>query len=182
MNWIDETGRHEGFVAAVLADGGEPGPRPDGSRVPWWSCNGADGPRAVAVKGACACGWRGGTAHPVDFGDDEATEGYEEATGPYADWERHTTAAEGLIPRDVEQLLGTLQRRIDELCDQQQLLTALRVTARVEGLAPMWSAAAARSARHGLVAWEAIGAPFGLSGDAARIRFTSIPGSSDALD
>lgn len=181
MGWIDETGRHEGFVAAVLADGGEPGPQPDGTRMPWWSYNGADGPRAVAVKGACACGWRGSDAHPVDFGDDEATEGYEADTGPYADWERHTTAAEGLIPGDVEQLLATLQRRIDELSDRQQL-TALRVTARVEGLAPMWSAAAAHSAHRGLVTWEAIGAPFGMSGDAARIRFTMIPGSSDSLD
>ncbi|NUS10793.1 MAG: hypothetical protein HOY69_05220 [Streptomyces sp.] len=181
MGWIDESGRHEGFVTAVLADGGEPGPRPDGSRMPWWAYNGADGPRAVGVRGACGCGWRGGATHPVDFGDDEATEGRTEGTGPYADWERHVTAAEGQMPYDVEQLLGMLGRRIDELSEQQPL-TALRVAARVEGMAPMYSAGAAGAARRALVSWEAIGSPFGLSAEAARTRFALIPGSADSLD
>lgn len=181
MGWVDETGRHEGFVAAVLGDGGEPGPRADGGRTAWWACNGADGPRAVGVRGACGCGWRGGRTHPVDFGDDEATEGYEAETGPYADWERHVAVAEGLVPYDVEQLLAMLGRRIDELSERRPL-TALRVAARVEGLGPMYSAGAARAARRGLVSWEAIGRPFGLGAEAARARFALIPGSADSLD
>src|SRR4051794_25533243 len=118
MSWVDESGRHEGYVGAVLADGGEPAAR-GGGRMPWWGYNGADGPRAVGVRGACECGWRGSVTHPVDFGDDEATEGYEAETGPFADWERHATAAEGLVPYDVEQLLGALQRRIEELSERQ---------------------------------------------------------------
>ncbi|NJP43604.1 hypothetical protein [Actinacidiphila epipremni] len=181
MSWVDETGRHEGFVAAVLGDGGEPGPQPDGSRMPWWAYNGADGPRAVAVRSACGCGWRGGAVHPVDFGDDEATEGYEAETGPYADWERHVTAAEGLVPYDVEQLLGMLRRRVAELAEQQPV-AALRVAAQVEGMAPMLGASAAQAARRGLVSWEAIGRPFGLDAEAARARFALIPGSADSLD
>ncbi|WUH95229.1 hypothetical protein OG900_37120 [Streptomyces sp. NBC_00433] len=108
--------------------------------------------------------------HPVDFGDDEATEGYEAETGPFADWERHATAAEGLVPYDVEQLLGALQRRIEELSERQPV-TALRIAARVESAAPQYSAGAARAARRGLVSWEAIGRAFSTSGEAAQDRF-----------
>jgi hypothetical protein len=169
MSWVDESGRHKGYVTAVLADGGEPAPRPAG-RMPWWSYNGADGPRAVGVKGACECGWRGDATHPVDFGDDEATEGYEAETGPYADWDRHATAAEGLVPQDVEQLLGTLRRRIEELSERQPV-TALRIAARVESAAPQYSAEAARAARRGLVSWETIGRAFSTTGEAAQDRF-----------
>jgi hypothetical protein len=170
MSWVDESGQHEGYVAAVLADGGEPAPPPGGRRLPWWACNGADGPRAVAVRGACACGWRGGATHPVDFGDDEATEGYEAETGPYADWDRHATETEGLVPSDVEHLLDALRRRIEELSERRPV-TALRVAARVESAAPQYSADAALAARRGLVSWETIGKAFSTTGEAARSRF-----------
>lgn len=181
MSWIDETGRHEGYVAAVLRDGGEPAPGPDGARTAWWSCNGADGPRAVGVRGACGCGWRAEQTHPVDFGDDDRTEGYGAGTGPYADWEQHSVAAEGLLPYDVEQLLSMLQRRIDELAEAQPL-RALRVAARVEGMTPIYSAAAAQGAMRALIGWDAIGQEFGIGPEAARDRFSLFYDPADPTD
>ncbi|WP_225845763.1 hypothetical protein [Streptomyces sp. HPF1205] len=169
MEWADESGRHLGYVVAVLEDGGEPGPEPGGRR-PWWHYNGADGPRAVGVKGACECGWRGERTHPVHRGDDEATEGYEADTGPYADWESHVLLAEGAVPYDVEQLLAALGRRIGELAEDQPL-TALRVAARVERTAPEHTLEAVRAARRGLVSWEAIGRSLGCTRQAAHERF-----------
>lgn len=170
MNWVDETGRHEGYLVAVLADGGEPGPSDEG-RKPWWTYNGADGPRAVAVRGACECGWRGSDTHPIHRGDDMATEAYEERTGPYADWDYHVILAEGAVPPDVEQLLATLQRRVEELSARQQI-TALRVAARLEQTAPKISLIAVAAARRGLVSWDGIGRAFGVSRQAAHERFS----------
>ncbi|WP_328911839.1 MULTISPECIES: hypothetical protein [unclassified Streptomyces] len=169
MSWLDESGRHEGYLVAVLADGGEPAPEP-GARKPWWSYNGADGPRAIGVKGACVCGWRGAEAHPIHRGDDEATEGYEAPTGPYADWDEHVTLTEGLVPYDVEQMLAALERRIAELSERRPL-TALRVASRIEKAAPGYSLGAVRAARSGLVSWEAVGQAFGTSRQAAHERF-----------
>ena len=169
MGWVDETGRHEGYVVAVLADGGEPAPDADGRR-PWSSYNGADGPRATAVRGACECGWRGGETHPISRGDDEATEGIEARTGPFADWEYHVTVVEGAVPPDVEQMLAALQRRIAELSERQQI-TALRVAARLEKSASRSTLAAVRAARGGLVSWEAIGRALNVSRQAAHERF-----------
>ncbi|MDH6121399.1 hypothetical protein [Kitasatospora sp. GAS204B] len=169
MRWVDETGRHEGYLAAVLADGSEPGPVADG-RTTWWLYNGADGPRAVGVRGACECGWRGAETHPIDFGDDEATEGVEQRTGPYADWEYHVDQAEGMVPRDVEQLLAALEKRIGQLSERQSV-TALRVVARVEKAVPGYGIGAVRAARANLVSWEAIGKALGCSRQAAHERF-----------
>lgn len=169
MDWTDESGRHTGYLAAVLADGGEPAPPTEG-RKPWWFYNGADGPRAVAVKGACGCGWRGAEGHPIVWGDDEVTEGYDARTGPYADWEYHVTLAEGSVPYDVEQMIAALERRVEEL-SRQQPVTALRVAARVEKAAPHVTLGAVRAARQGLVSWEAIGRALGVSRQAAHERF-----------
>ncbi|UWE09934.1 hypothetical protein [Actinacidiphila bryophytorum] len=174
MSWVDESGQHEGYVAAVLTDGGEPAPPPGGRRMPWWAYNGADGPRAVAVRGACECGWRGSATHPLDFGDDDATEGYEADTGPYADWDRHTAAAEGPVPPDVEHLLEALRRRIAEFAEARPV-TALRIAARVEAEAPRYSTDAALAARRGLVSWETIGKAFHTTAEAAETRFTLRP-------
>jgi hypothetical protein len=156
-------------VTAVLPDGGEPAPDPGGGK-PWWSYNGADGPRAIGVRGACACGWRGTDTHPVHRGDDEATEGYEERTGPYADWEYHVTTAEGAVPHDVEQLLAALRARVAELSGSRPL-TALRVAALVEKTAPQCTLDAVRAARGGLVSWEAIGKALNVTRQAAHERF-----------
>jgi hypothetical protein len=132
-------------------------------------------------RAACGCGWRGEQAHPVDFGDDEKTEGYGSGTGPYTDWERHSVAAEGPLPYDVEQLLAMLQRRIDELAESQPL-RALRVAARVEGMTPIYSAAAAQGAARALIGWDTIGQEFGISPGAARERFSLLYDPADPSD
>ncbi|MFF7156270.1 hypothetical protein [Streptomyces sp. NPDC008139] len=169
MEWVDETRRHTGYVTAVLADGAEPAAPPEG-RKPWWSYNGADGPRAIGVKGACECGWRGAETHPIIRGDDDATEGNDSRTGPMADWEYHVTATEGAVPHDVEQMLAALRRRVEEL-SRDQPLTALRVVARLEETAPALSREAVRAARRSLVSWEAIGRAFGTSRQTTHARF-----------
>jgi hypothetical protein len=170
MRWTDETGRHEGFLAAILPDGGEAPPLDDGRTI-WWAYNGADGPRAIGVKGACQCGWRGTETHPIDFGDDEATIGAEERTGPYADWEYHVEQAEGAIPRDVEQLLATLAKRVEELSAERNL-TALRVVAAMEKTTAATTINAVRAARRNLCSWEGIGRALGRSRQAAHERFS----------
>jgi hypothetical protein len=169
MEWVDESGRHTGYVVAVLQDGLEPAPVP-GGRKPWWFYNGADGPRAAAVRGACECGWRGTQTHPITRGDDEATEGTDRPVGPAADWDAHVIAAEGAVPYDVEQMLTALQRRITELSATQPV-TALRVAARVEQAAPGYSLDAVRAARRALVSWDTIGNAFGTSRQTVHMRY-----------
>ncbi|MFJ3205898.1 hypothetical protein [Streptomyces sp. NPDC086989] len=68
---------------------------------------------------------RGHTTHPAVWGDVTATVGDEARTGRFVDWEYHVTTIEGLIPRDVEQLLTALQHRITEL-SKTSPVTALR--------------------------------------------------------
>lgn len=94
----------------------------------------------------------------------------EAPTGPYADWEYHVAATEGVIPHDVEQMLAALRRRVEELSEHRQL-TALRVAARIEQSAPRLSLGAVRAARGGPVSWEATGRTFGTSRQAAHERF-----------
>lgn len=180
MVWGDETGRHEGYLAAVLADGSEPGPIADG-RTTWWLYNGADGPRAVAVRGACNCGWRGTDTHPIDFGNDEKTEGTGRRTGPYADWEYHIDQAEGGIPRDVEQLLATLAQRVEQLSMAGQSMAALRITAQMEQASSRCTLDAVRLARANLLSWQAIGKSLGCSRQAAHERFSRRLGSLEAM-
>ncbi|MEU6849099.1 hypothetical protein ABZ901_04075 [Actinacidiphila alni] len=179
MEWVDETGRHTGYVAAVLADGAEPprvaaGADDSGRRKPWWSYNGADGPRAVGVRGACVCGWRGTETHPITRGDDEATEGAAARTGPYADWEYHVTATEGAIPYDVEQMLTALRARIEDLSRHQPVM-ALRAAARLEESAPAHTRTAVRAARRALVSWDTIARTLGESPVTAQARFGDGP-------
>ncbi|WP_145902672.1 hypothetical protein [Kitasatospora viridis] len=161
----------------MLPDGGEPGPTADGRTV-WWAYNGADGPRAVGVRGACRCGWRGVESHPVDFGDDEATEAVEQPTGPYADWEQHVELAEGVIPRDVEQLLATLERRVGELAATRSA-TALRVVAQIERTAGATADAAVGAGLRNLLSWEGIGRALGSGPEQARERFGHLAPEGD---
>ncbi|RSS41588.1 hypothetical protein EF912_31350 [Streptomyces sp. WAC07061] len=171
MVWVDETGRHEGSVVAVLADGGEAPPVAalDGSTA-WWDSDGTVSERAAGVKGACGCGWRASQTHPVVWGDVQATEGEDARTGPYADWEYHVTTVEGLVPRDIEQMLDALHARITELAPTQPL-TALRAVARIQDTAPAVAVSVVRAAREAMVTWEAVGAALGCTRQAAHERF-----------
>ncbi|MEU9033311.1 hypothetical protein AB0D45_00060 [Streptomyces sp. NPDC048352] len=171
MGWVDESGRHEGRVAAVLADGQEAAPIVAlGGSTAWWDSDGTVSERAVAVKAACGCGWRASGTHPVVWGDVEATEGEHARTGPCADWEYHVTTVEGLLPRDVEQMLTALQERIGEL-SRTRPVTALRAVARLQDTAPGLAVEAVRAARAAFVTWEAIGAGLGCSRQSAHERY-----------
>ncbi|MFE9426473.1 hypothetical protein ACFYNO_26325 [Kitasatospora sp. NPDC006697] len=189
MSWQDESGRHEGYLAAVLTDGTE-AVRTSGEHAVWWAYDGADGPRAVAVRGACGCGWRGSDTHPIDFGDDEATEGVGARTGPHADWEYHVELAEGAIPRDVEQLLATLGRRVAELCEAGQAGAALRSLAEADTAVSRARVVAVRGARRDLYGWEAIARLLELTPELALARYGEpedgpdpvLPGDPEALD
>ncbi|MFI0976401.1 hypothetical protein ACH4SP_05165 [Streptomyces sp. NPDC021093] len=171
MGWVDETGRHEGTVVAVLSDGQEAPPvEALGGSTAWWDSDGAVSERAVGVRGACDCGWRGATTHPVIWGDPEATEGHGAKTGPFADWEYHVLTVEGVIPRDVEQMLTALEDRIAEL-SRTRPLTALRAVARVQTLEPVLAVDTVRTARAAMVSWEGIGAALGCTRQSAHERF-----------
>ncbi|MFJ3882413.1 hypothetical protein ACIPW5_33840 [Streptomyces sp. NPDC090077] len=168
---MDESGRHEGVVVAVLADGQEAAPIAalDGSTA-WWDSDGTVSERAVGVKAACGCGWRASATHPVVWGDVEATEGEHARTGPFADWEYHVTTAEGLLPRDVEQMLTALQQRIGELSNTRPV-TALRAVARLQDAVPGLALDTVRAARGSLVTWEAIGTALGCTRQSAHERY-----------
>ncbi|WP_050780063.1 hypothetical protein [Streptomyces sp. C] len=169
--WVDETGRHEGSVLAVLADGGEAPPvEALGGSTAWWDSDGTVSERAVAVKSACGCGWRASKTHPVVWGDVQATEGEDTRTGPFADWDYHVTTVEGLIPRDIEQMLTTLHARITEL-SRTQPVTALRAVARLQDTAPALAVDVVRAAREAMVTWEAVGTALGCSRQSAHERF-----------
>ncbi|MFJ2864924.1 hypothetical protein [Kitasatospora sp. NPDC087314] len=169
MPWVDESRRHRGFPAAVLADGSEPAPLPDG-RTTWWLYNGADGPRASGVRGGCSCGWRGEQRHLLDFGDDVATEAVGEATGPYADWERHVELVEGVVPHEVEKLIAMLVDRICDLTDSTPYAAA-RAANRFERAAASTALMAGRKARSSMMTWEYIGRAYGCGAQEARERF-----------
>ncbi|MFF2618455.1 hypothetical protein [Kitasatospora sp. NPDC058046] len=173
MPWVDESKRHRGFPAAVLADGSEPEPLPDG-RTTWWLYNGADGPRATAVRGGCSCGWRGEQVHRLDFGDDSATEAVGKDTGPFADWESHVDLAEGVVPREVEDLIAAL---VDRICDltESRPYAAARAAGRFERAAASTALLAGRRAHHNLMTWEYIGRAFGCGPAEAQERFGETP-------
>ncbi|RSS40123.1 hypothetical protein EF912_32550 [Streptomyces sp. WAC07061] len=158
-------------MVAVLADGGEAAPvEALGGSTAWWDSDGTVSERAAGVKGACGCGWRASGTHPVVWGDVQATEGEDARTGPFADWEYHVTTVEGLVPRDVEQMLAALQDRITELA-RTQPLTALRAVARLQDTAPAVAVGVVRAAREAMVTWEAVGAALGCTRQAAHERF-----------
>ncbi|MFJ3882933.1 hypothetical protein ACIPW5_36465 [Streptomyces sp. NPDC090077] len=164
---MDESGRHEGVVVAVLAGGQEAAPIAalDGSTA-WWDSDGTVSERAVAVKAACGCGWRASATHPVVWGDVEATEGEHARTGPFADWEYHVTTVEGLFPRDVEQMLTALQQRIGELSNTRPT-AALHAVARLQDAVPGLAIDTVRAARGSLVTWEVIGTALGCTRQSA---------------
>lgn len=136
---------HRGRAAAMLADGTEPGPvyldLGSGTHVPrssHWSLYTGESPRrprAVAVRGACSCGWRSDRRHPLEQDDDHATVDVE--AGPYRDWANHITAVEAAaapIPEPVAATLAALEEQLAALADGGPV-AALRVTALLERLA-----------------------------------------------
>ncbi|MEU3565126.1 hypothetical protein [Kitasatospora sp. NPDC006786] len=108
--------------------------------------------------------------HLLDFGDDAATEAVGEATGPFADWEWHVDLAEGVVPREVEDLVAAL---VDRICDltENRPYAAARAAARFESAAGSTALMAGRQARSSMMTWTYIGRAFGCSPEQALERF-----------
>ncbi|MFE6055298.1 hypothetical protein ACFQ6N_31495 [Kitasatospora sp. NPDC056446] len=117
----------------------------------------------------------------MDFGDDGATEAVGEATGPFADWEWHVDLVEGVVPREVEELLAAL---VDRICDltESKPYAAARAAARFERAAGSTALLAGRMAHNSLMTWEYIGRAFGCGPEQARERFGETPHDADQGD
>ncbi|WP_404953142.1 hypothetical protein [Streptomyces sp. 147326] len=184
MGWATEDGRHEGYAVAVLADGREAtaADNPGTGNAAWWCFDGRDGrPLAVGVRAGCDCRdgrgrtaaeWRGAMVHPVDFGDTETTENWEDGRGPFAEWEavhaRPATAA--AVPDEAAALLDEARTLLAQLAEERPL-AALRAVARLEALAEQAGRAAAGAAQRGGESWTGIGKALGVSKQAAHQRF-----------
>ncbi len=120
---------YEGMVGVLLADGSEPGPvffdLGSGSNfyesTSWWDYDGEfRRPTAVAMRGRCACGWRGTKTYPIDWEkvrENDDPDAYD-TSGPYAQWEAHLDAAAGravALPEDLAELLGKVREHLDRL-------------------------------------------------------------------
>ncbi|MFE5899856.1 hypothetical protein ACFQ67_20990 [Streptomyces sp. NPDC056488] len=117
------------MVGVLLADGSEPGPvffdLGSGSNfhesTSWWDYDGDfRRPTAVAMRGRCACGWRGTKTYPIDWEkvrEDDDPDIYD-TSGPYAEWEAHLDDVAGRVvalPGDLVALLGQVRERLDRL-------------------------------------------------------------------
>lgn len=189
MGWIhdvpeDDLYEHEGYVVAVLADGSEPEPLqfpvpgPDMEGVTtgnsgWWLYTGEDGrPLATAVRAACECGWRSTDTFPVDFDDEESTEGYEFNEGPFAAWSYgHIASLLGTaMPRELTEALDTVGRLVRQLADERPIV-ALTAIGRLEKVIAEYAPTAGATARTKGEAWSSIGRALGTTRQAAYQRF-----------
>ncbi|MEU2026190.1 hypothetical protein ABZ565_29150 [Streptomyces sp. NPDC016469] len=174
---------HRGRPGPVLPDGTEPKPvffdLGSGTHFhetsDWWVYDGhtRNAPRASALRGACSCGWRGTTLHPVDW-QQVAAEGPEwyDTSGPHADWKQHMTEVEHRsvpVPEDITDLLTRLRERLVVLADDAPL-AALRIVAALESTIAETGAVAAHAARADSESWETIATGLGLTEPEARTR------------
>ncbi|QEV64374.1 hypothetical protein CP982_00505 [Streptomyces spectabilis] len=183
MMWATEFGpSHEGRAAAVLADGSEPKPAlfDAGSSAEvyetsdWWVYDGTLGtPRARAVRGACACGWRGEERFAIDWErvDPDAPDAYD-LTGPYRAWKRHVGEVERRtvsLPADVQHLLEQLHERLTVLAEDAPL-AALRAVGALEHTLAETGQRAAFGAWQDEQDWDAIATKLGLTEAHSRAR------------
>ncbi|MGO4419161.1 hypothetical protein AB4Z54_10495 [Streptomyces sp. MCAF7] len=200
MGWVhdvpaDDLYDHEGYVVAVLANGSEPEPiqvpvsSREGITSPnngWWLYTGRDDrPLATAVRAACECGWRSVDTFPVDFDDEETTEGYEFNDGPYAAWAyEHIASLLGTaMPRDLSDALDTVAELVQQLAAERPLV-ALTAIGRLEKLVAAHAPTAGATARAKGITWDAVGKALGTTRQAAFQRFrkyTEMPRTGDGL-
>jgi hypothetical protein len=188
MGWVhdvpeDDLYEHEGFTVAVVADGSEPEPL----RFPvkghegittqnsgWWLYNGTEGrPLAVAVRGGCECGWRSADTFPLDFDDEESTEGWEDNTGPFAAWEsEHIASLLGTaMPTELREALATVAAKMREHATDRPLVT-LAAIGHLEKLVGDLAPTAGAAARMDGQTWTSIGKALNTSRQAAYQRFS----------
>jgi hypothetical protein len=187
MGWVhdvpeDDLYDHEGYPVAVLADGSEPEPL----RFPvpgregittrnsaWWLYTGEEGrPLATSVKAGCTCGWRSTNTFPIDFEHQEATDGWEDNSGPFAAWtSEHIDALLGTtMPTELREALGTVKQLVGQLATERPLV-ALTAIGQMEKLIEVQAPIAGTWARSRKVTWEAIGRALRTSRQAAYQRF-----------
>lgn len=188
MGWVhdvpaDDLYDHEGYTVAVLADGSEPEPL----RFPvpgregitsknsgWWLYTGKDGrPLATAVRAGCECGWRSADTFPVDFANEEATEGWEDNTGPFAAWQtEHIGALLGTaMPTELRDALDTVAGLVRKFSAERPLV-ALAAIGQLENLVGNTAPTAGAGARLDGESWSAIGRALGTTRQAAFQRFS----------
>jgi hypothetical protein len=186
MGWVTDDGLHEGHLVAVLADGRDAtaADNPRGGNTAWWLFDGAEGrPRAVGVRAGCDCydesftepvrTWRGAVVHPVDFDDEDKTEGAdgEEIDGPYAEWWNTHVAPDqaATVPGDVAALLDIVRTRLAALAEERPL-AALTAVAKLEATATTAAVQAAGAVQDHGGSWADIGSALGVSRQAAHQR------------
>lgn len=170
MAWVrEEIGGHEGRAVAVLGNGAE-------GEEPWFRYDGAEGrPQAVALRAACACGWRSGEMFPAHFADWDAAEGAEEGTGPYAAWDAHVARLLGdQVPEDVALAIAALRRSLAELTERRPLAAAA-AAGQVEKMGAAALQRAVTAARGAEASWDAVGRALGVSRQAAHQRWSKVP-------
>jgi hypothetical protein len=176
-------GEHDGRAAAVLADGSEPKPMlyDTGSTAnfhetsDWWVYDGTRrAPLATGLRGACSCGWRGSTVHPLDW--DEVPDdpyGYD-LDGPYNDWDDHVAGVASLtvpLPAQVSGLLQQVDSTLEGLADSGPL-AALRALAALERTLARTSRTAAYHLDADEVPLDRIATGLGISPRSARSLLT----------
>ncbi|WP_370416605.1 hypothetical protein [Streptomyces fradiae] len=147
---------HEGKVGVLLADGSEPGPvyfdMGSGAyfheSTDWWVYTGdSRRPAATAMRGSCACGWRGERTVPIDWKKINPDYPHDyDVSAPERDWEAHMddVAAHAVkLPEDVDTLLSRLQERLDELVDEHPL-AVLKAVGELESAAAVFGPLAGR--------------------------------------
>lgn len=185
MGWLaDEYGTdHEGYAVAVLGTGAEPDQEPVGHgegtsarRSSWWLYDGREGrPRAVAVRAACACGWRSADMFPIDVEDQEGTEGFRSGEGPFGAWNGHVhRLAGGTVPQELVDAIATVRRMLTGLAVTRPA-AAVAAAADVERLGTALLKQAVTSAREDGRSWEAIGRDLGVTRQSAHQRFAGKP-------
>lgn len=172
MGWIHESAEddlyaHEGYCVAVLGDGSDA--RGTSS---WAAYDGREGRAlAVAIRARCGCDWTGERIHSVDWSDPEASEGWEDGSGPYADWRGHIQALlQTTLPKAVSELLTALNANLNELAAERPL-AVLEAVHRLEAVAEARGRQAAAAARARSASWEEIGRAAGSTRQAAHQRF-----------
>ncbi|MFF3775617.1 hypothetical protein [Streptomyces sp. NPDC002232] len=185
MSWQREGFEtHEGEVGVLLADGTEPGPVlfDLGSSAyfhestDWWVYDGTmRRPTATAMRGRCACGWRGERTVPLDW-EEVGTAGHDayDVSGPEEDWEAHMddVATRALpLPDDVAGLLQTLRERLDELVDEEPVVV-LRAAEQMEAIVAEYGPLAARYIKGDAVPLPRLAEALGTTEKAAGSRLT----------
>ncbi|MFD6910104.1 hypothetical protein, partial [Streptomyces sp. NPDC060077] len=166
MGWqTDQFGSgHEGYPVAVMGDGTEPAPINGNSA--WWLYNGQAGrPRAIAVRAGCECGWRSSEMFPIDWEDQDETNGFEhgdDAPYPYGAWSReHIAPLLGTtVPDDLSDAIATVRRLLADLTSSRPI-AATAAAAEVEKLGSAALQRAVTAARDNGGSWEDIGQALG---------------------